>query len=118
MVRHLLFTSAVDTPFPDVKGAVLLREVIERLAVAGPYRGAVLATEGGEFGIAVVAAQPDVAGNGRLVVLAEVVLIALHVMVEQVATAIDADILHRQNREEPWPTALRADAIHLREVFL
>ena len=95
---HLLVAAAVDRAFPDVEGTVLLTEVVERLAVGCPDGRAVLTTEGGQFGMLVATEHPDVAADGTLVVLAEGILIAFLVVVEDVALGVDADVFHRDGR--------------------
>ena len=104
-----------DGVFVDIEGAVLLAQVVITVAVGSPAGRAVLAVEGGEFGELAVALEPDVACDGAGVVLAERVLIALDVMVEDVALAVDAQVLHRQRREQVGPAAAGAHLIDLRE---
>ena len=83
--------------FPDVERAVFLAQVVVRFSVGSPHRRAVFAPEIGEFRVFSLAEQPDVACHGTLMVLAKRVFVAFHVVVEDVAVGIDADVFHRDD---------------------
>lgn len=70
---------------PDVEGAALFREV-EVILVIDPDGVAVLAGEVGELAVGVFCevVEPEVTGDGGLVVLTPVVLVAFAIMVEEV----------------------------------
>ena len=87
---QLLLRAVGQRAFPDIEGAVLLAEIIERLSVSSEDRIAVLALEIGnlgEFAVLDVAAlkfaAPDIAGNGRGMMLAPGILVSLLVMIEE-----------------------------------
>ena len=82
---------------PNIKGAVLLAQVVERASVGCPNGRAIFASEVGEFRVATVFQQPNIACHGTLMMLAEYVLIAFHIVVEDVAVGIDADVFHRDD---------------------
>ena len=101
---HLLGLRRPHAAVPYVRGAILLRKVVERLAVGCPYGLAVLTLEVGLLGVGAIARQradPHVARNRGLLVLAPRVLVTLAVVVYQTAAlAVDPYMLHGQRREE------------------
>ena len=99
----------------DVERAVLLAQVVIDRAVGCPAGRAVLTVEVGELGILPALLQPDVAGDGRGVMLAEGVLVALDVVIEDITTAVDAQVLHGQGREQAGPATADAHLINLGE---
>ena len=99
----------------DVERAVLLAQVVIGIAVGRPARGAVLAVEVGELGELPVTLEPHVARDGRGVMLAVGVLIALDVVIQDVAIGIETQVLHGQRREQASPAAGGAHLIDLRE---
>ena len=94
---QLHLSLAVYRPAIDVRGAVFLAQIIIGIAVAAPHGVAVLALIVGQTGVLAVAQQPDVAADGRLVVLAKHILSAFDVVIEHVAAAVDAHVGHRQS---------------------
>ncbi len=116
LVGHLRVLARGEAAAVDVEGAVLLAQVVEALLVGSPHGRAVLAFEGGEFGVLAAVEHPDVAGDGRGVVLAPFVLVALAVVVEYLSLGVDADVLHGQCGVELGPSALHAHLVHLREL--
>ena len=106
---------AADGVLIDVERAVLLAQVVIGLAVGRPARGAVLTVEVGEFGELPVTLEPHVARDRAGVVLAVGVLIALDVVIQDVAVGIDAQVLHGQRREQACTAAAGAHLIHLGE---
>ena len=102
MVSQLLLLAAVQLPLPDVERTVFLTQIVERLSVSIPHGVAVFTAEGGqtrELSVALAAAclfhQPNVTGDGTLMVLTECIFVSLAVVVEQTALWMDADVLHR-----------------------
>ena len=106
---------AANGALVHVEGAVHFAQVVIGLAVGSPARCAVLAVEGRQLGELAVALEPYVTSDRRGVMLAEGVLIALDVVIQDVAAAVDAQILHRQLREQPRAAAAGAHLIHLRK---
>ena len=95
MVCELLLAGAVDVAAVDIEGAVFLTQIVVR-PVVGPARGAVLALKAAQLGVFPILAEPDVTADGRLMVLAERVLIAFPVVIKYVAVAVQAHILHHE----------------------
>ncbi len=113
-VSELLLATAVELSAVDVERAVFLAEVIIVVGVA-PHGVAVLALERGELGVVVVFIKPDVAADGRLVMLAELILVAFQVVVEHGAVLAHAGVAHRNGGEQVHAAAVGAHLIHLRE---
>ena len=116
-VGELLLGRAVHAGAVHVERAILLTQIIIGVAIA-PHGVAVLAGEGGELAVFTVAKQPDVACDGRGVVLAPLVLRSLLVVIEHVALAVDAGRFQRELRIELGAAAIDADAIDLREIAI
>ena len=95
-VAGKLLGFSTDGVFIDVECPVLFAQVEIGVAIGCPAGCAILAVEVGEFGELAGLLQPDVASDGTRVMFAEGILIALDVMVEDVAAAVDAQVLHRQ----------------------
>ena len=85
---------AVESATVDVERTVLFAQIVERLAVDSPYRVAVFAVKCGKFLELLAAFEPDVASDGRAVVLAPFVLISLAVHIEHVARGVDVERVH------------------------
>ena len=85
---------AVESATVDVERTVLFAQIVERLAVGSPYRVAVFAVECSELLELFAAFEPDVASDGRAVMLAPFVLIALAVHINHVARGIDVECVH------------------------
>ena len=109
---ELLWLTA-DAALVDIERAVLLTQVVIGLAVGGPTRCAVLAVERGKLGEFPVLFQPDVTGNGTGVMLAEGVFIPFDVMIEDITVTVDAEVLHRQFREQTRTSAVGTYLIDL-----
>lgn len=121
VVRQLLLRRAVERAAIDVEAAVLLAEVVKAASVGCPDRVAVFALEGGELLVGAVGggevAEPDVARDGRLMVLAPRVFIPLHVVVKQaVALRTEREALHGEGGVELGASAVETDAVNLREL--
>ena len=115
-VAGKLLGLSTDGVLIDVESPVFFAQVVIGVAVGSPAGRAVLTVEVGELGELPVLLQPDVSGDGTCVMFAEGILIALDVVVEDVSTAVDAQVLHRQFREQACPAAIGAHLIHLREL--
>ena len=112
MLGELLFPASVDIPAVHIEGAVLLAQIIVR-GIISPARGTVLTFETAQLGILTALTQPDVAANGRLVVLAEGILVSFPVVIKHVAPAVDTHIFHHQRGEKARAPALDTHLVHL-----
>ena len=115
MMGNLLLLRAIHITLPDIEGAILLTQIIERLTIGCPYRSAVFTTETGQTSKLLPPFQPYITGDGTLMMLAEIVLIAFTVVIKHVALGIDADILHGDQRKQVGTPSLSAYAIDLGE---
>ena len=98
--------------------SVLLAQVVERIAVGSENRVAVLALVGGELLEAALCVddklrtglggcvQPDVARYRRCVVLAQGILVALVVLVEEGTVGLDGDVHHWQAGDDGGSAAV------------
>ena len=111
----MLLASAVDVAQVHVKRAVFFAQVVKGVALSGPNGCAVFAVKVGKFGVFTAAAQPNVSRDGRAMVLAPGVFVALLVVIQQVAVGPDADVHHGKSREKMGSATISAHFIHLRE---
>jgi hypothetical protein len=100
----------------DVERAALLAQIVEALLVEGEDRAAVLAGEPGDDAVLPVpgVVDPDVAGDGRRVALAPLVLAALLVVVDEEApVAAEAGVLGRRGQDHRRAAAVHGNAVEL-----
>ena len=119
VLGNLLVLSAIQTTIPHVECTVLLAQVVITLAIGSPYRCTVLTHEVGQLCelLLVLRHQPDVAADGRLVVLTIHILAALDVVIQHIARlAVDVYIGHWERSEHTWTTALYAHLVDLWEL--
>ena len=117
MTCNLLVLLAIQTAIPNIKGTILLAQVVITLTIGGPHRCAVFAGKVGKLGVFTFRQHPDVAADCRLVVLAIHILAALDVVIQHIARfAVDIDIGHHQSGEQAWTTALYAHLVNLRKL--
>ena len=111
----MLLASAVDVAHVHVKGAVFFAQVVKGISLSSPNGCAVFAVKVGKLGVFSIAAQPNVSRDGRAMVLAPRVFVALLVVIQQVAVGPDADVHHGKSREKMGSATISAHLIHLRE---
>ena len=102
----------------DIKVAVPLAQEEESLLAREPDGIAILALEGSDLSklahVAIRSPHPYISGDGRLVVLAQRILVPLEVGKEDPPVgAIDRRHLHRKCREEVRPSAVSLDPVDL-----
>ena len=113
--RKLLFATAVNIALVDVERTVFLAQVVVGVVVTCPYGCSVFAVEVGQLGIVALAVKPNVACYGRTMVFTEVVFVAFCIVIENVAIASDADIVHCHRRIKAWTTCVDTHFVSLWE---
>ena len=80
VARNLLFLRICHLPLVNVESSVFFAQVIKAFSVICPSWRTVLAVKIGQFLELVATVEPNVPGNGRLVVFAEFILIAFFIV--------------------------------------